>query len=1148
MPECPIEAEKAWGAKSAKRPCYWDEASQKVIPVSWKEFQTSRPTPEHLRAWFASNKTQVGCLGGWNGKHWLAWIDFDLHHFESQDALDAKLAWWALKYPILGEAPKFRSPSGGYRYLIAFEHKPDKFGGNSGFCFTPGDKERLGELLTNNGGHTLLPPTQSYNGAYQWERWSKYPPVVETPEAIGLYPVGKKTPEPRTITPRPVNRGYVPGAVALDQVLCPSAAKILQLGAKKGKRSDAIATLANEIYGWINWLNTNNISFNGHPYDLIQYAWNLMEDADKDPDKWRRIITKIESDPTLRPAAHPRRGDEACWKKVHKLAKITNFRNTPTPIGTPGTVTIIPPAITPTKKDSGGNPPPPGDNDGSGGDGGENAGEEKQFTQIVLEQLYTDTPWISCGGTLYRWTGTYYKRTSEAEHYHRITHFANKFVVLVGKKGKKTYPYATPYHTQQALKWVKNFYIIDADDLNPSGINCTNGVLQIEWDAPNAISVPVPTPRLVPHSPTQYFTYEPLAEYDPNANSDACQTLLNALTAPQQDIFLKTIAASLDLPTIRKCQSRGVRTLILTGDGQNGKDTLREVVSMMYGHHGVTGKTLSDFVAYDEGRKFPLAGLEHSRINWAPENSNIPRLDNVQALKQFITGEPLDCERKGQDAFSFKPKGIAIFNANGVLNLQGTQDAIKSRLSILAMEKQFKRNADPKKGEIEADPRFKDDPNFIKSEVLPSFLNRVLDALTRLLSEGIDYSSCEQALAETQTKNSHLFQFAADTGLGYVPGASVAAGEIWKRLEQWYQDNGTLTYEDLGYDRKKAIWVDQPRRSDANVRGVNQIVGRFLQLFPKAKRATRRTGPDNKQIIVLEGIDFFPEDPTGGGAEVTLPLKGSQLEVSWEVKNPDYTGNGSHGSQFSPPSAHKEKNQTPLTAKDNPLPQTLPPSLVEQNEKNPLESNKGVSVTSVTSNDAKSRVSAFPSGFPVTSGEAETDFRDEADDNLIESSELARHLLRCDTYADVKKLHALYSKAAIDAAKGVMKEEERLNFEAIASQCANLSPAAPEVAPVKAVTPPLNPNLKVDPLQRPDWETTRGKEVFGGFHVGDRIQHQDGRNGTVCDPESDSTPCVLNANDEAIWYEDLVPVWFDAYVIGYPVGWFVPDILRPVDA
>jgi len=34
MPECPIEAAKVWGEKSAKRPCYWDEACQKVRVVS----------------------------------------------------------------------------------------------------------------------------------------------------------------------------------------------------------------------------------------------------------------------------------------------------------------------------------------------------------------------------------------------------------------------------------------------------------------------------------------------------------------------------------------------------------------------------------------------------------------------------------------------------------------------------------------------------------------------------------------------------------------------------------------------------------------------------------------------------------------------------------------------------------------------------------------------------------------------------------------------------------------------------------------------------------------------------------------------------------------------------------------------------------
>ena len=477
------------------------------------------------------------------------------------------------------------------------------------------------------------------------------------------------------------------------------------------------------------------------------------------------------------------------------------------------------------------------------------------FNQKLLNFLYGDKPWICVDGKLYSWTGTHYEYSPDSVERRKITSFCNTFVVA-NAQGDITYPYANTASVNEGLRWVKYNHEIDSRLLNPPGLNCTNGVLEIRWDVIS--SNPMPQWELVPHDPNQYFTYEPLVKYDPEANTEACDRLLEALEAPQRDIFLKTIGASFDLTTIRKYKGRMVRALLLKGHGSNGKDTLREAVSAMYGHQGMTNKTLADFAAYDEGRKFPLAPLKYSRVNWASENANTTRLDKIQSLKAFITGDPLDSERKGQDEDPFKPKGVALFNCNDTPNLRGTLEAIAGRYGVLAFNKTFKIGANRSKGELEADPRFKDDPEFLKSEVLPAFLNRVLDALTRLMTEGIDYSCTEDALESIQIENSHLFQFCKDTGLKVDPEGMVTAGELWTILEQWYIDNGTLTYEETSTGKRKSIWIDQARKGDANVKGANQIVARFQALFPPVKRVTIGKGK-----MALQGLSFASPPPNG---------------------------------------------------------------------------------------------------------------------------------------------------------------------------------------------------------------------------------------------------------------------------------------------
>ena len=539
---------------------------------------------------------------------------------------------------------------------------------------------------------------------------------------------------------------------------------------------------------------------------------------------------------------------------------------------------------------------------------------KETFVQFTLDALYGDKPWICVNGKLYYWTGTYYKHSEDGLEIRRLADWCDTYIGQ-DKKGQLIYPYAKPSKVKEALEWIKMKLWVSSSQINPPGLNCTNGVLSIEWEGST------PTWKLTPHTPDLYYIYKPLVKYDPDANNEFCSRLLEALDAPQQDIFLKTIAASLDLATVRKFKGRLVRGLILKGHGSNGKDTLREIVKLLYGRQGLTGCTLSDFAAYDSGRKFTLSRLRHSRVNWASENANTAQLDKIQSLKAFITGDSISSERKGKDEEEFEPAAIALFNANDTPKLQGVLEAIAGRYGILSFNKTFKIGADKSKGELEADPRFKYDPDFLQSEVLPTFLNRVLDALSRLMSEGIDYSCTQKALEDIQAENSHLFQFAQDTGLGYNPNSTLTAREIWGILEQWYLDNGTLTYLESTTGSSKAVWMEQASPYDRNVKGANQVLGRFQKLFPKAKRVVVPSPDGKSRHAALKGLGFNssppPEEPPPGGEPPPDPVPTQPRPSPDPIPDPinnEKSGVPTHPTQFSHPSA---ENQNALIAEEN---------------------------------------------------------------------------------------------------------------------------------------------------------------------------------------------------------------------------------------
>jgi len=469
-----------------------------------------------------------------------------------------------------------------------------------------------------------------------------------------------------------------------------------------------------------------------------------------------------------------------------------------------------------------------------------------EFTQVAEKTLYSEEPWISIDNKLYRWNGKYYEHSPDEIELQRIKPLAEKISYFDAKRRCKVFPNASPSKLKAALEWVKIGCAVQPERVNPPGLNCKNGVLQIQWTGKE------PSFSLIPHSPEFLYTYAPLAEYDPVADSADCDRLLSALEQEQQDVFLRTISASLDIDTVRRFHGRGVRALLCKGVGSNGKDALREAVSQMWGKTGMSSVALEDFQQYDEGRKFPIAPLASSRINWSSENSASVRMDNLQSLKRAITGDPLHQEFKGKDHKEFKPRAIHLFNVNDVPYLRSAQESIKSRFAILSFNRIFKKNADSSRGEIEVDPRFKDDAEFIEQRILPALLNRTIEAFKLLMAEGIDFACCDAAMQETQISQSHLYEFASESGLTYDSQSVMPIGELWEHLEGYYRDTGVLRIEFAG-SREIRVWEDPVRPGDPYVKGQNQVAQRFINLYPQCKKV-----PLGKNRFGIKGLAFKP--------------------------------------------------------------------------------------------------------------------------------------------------------------------------------------------------------------------------------------------------------------------------------------------------
>ncbi|MGI0481316.1 DUF5906 domain-containing protein, partial [Geminocystis sp. CENA526] len=302
------------------------------------------------------------------------------------------------------------------------------------------------------------------------------------------------------------------------------------------------------------------------------------------------------------------------------------------------------------------------------------------------------------------------------------------------------------------------------------------------------------------------------------------------LDEPYKSLFVKSLSTILEFKTIKEEWDR-IKALLLIGDGSNGKDTLREVISLILGEQGITSCSLNDF---SQSRGFNLARLAtNPKLNWSSENKEI-NIDSIQSLKQAITGDPLFIEGKGKDGFEVKLNTLFVFNTNHKPDLKGNQFAIQSRLTLIPFTKTYSMN--PKQGELKADPRFKHNKNFLVNEVAPALLNLLIDAYGEVYKNGINYQESENYFNEVIEDNNHLRRFAKEFGLIYTGNDDdqLSIGDIYSYLTEYYFNHGYLDFEETSNGKKKSIWADDDKR-DPVVKNSNKLKSRILELFPKVK-------------------------------------------------------------------------------------------------------------------------------------------------------------------------------------------------------------------------------------------------------------------------------------------------------------------------
>ena len=195
-----------------------------------------------------------------------------------------------------------------------------------------------------------------------------------------------------------------------------------------------------------------------------------------------------------------------------------------------------------------------------------------------------------------------------------------------------------------------------------------NGVLNIE------------TGELLPFSPEYIITNRIPWDYNPSAYSEIADKTLNKIACDDKDI------RSLLEECIGYCFYRKnilQKSFILIGDKHNGKSTFIKCLNRILGDDNISAMDLKNL-----GDRFSKATLFKKLANIGDDISD-DFIPDPSLFKKIVSGDRIQAEFKGQDAFEFNPYVKLVFSANNLPRIKDKTGAVLRRLEIIPFNANF---------------------------------------------------------------------------------------------------------------------------------------------------------------------------------------------------------------------------------------------------------------------------------------------------------------------------------------------------------------------------------------------------------------------------------------------------------------------------
>jgi putative DNA primase/helicase len=280
----------------------------------------------------------------------------------------------------------------------------------------------------------------------------------------------------------------------------------------------------------------------------------------------------------------------------------------------------------------------------------------------------------------------------------------------------------------EALKYLKNMApFLTAEEAVDTGnvLNLKNGLLDLD------------TLELKSHTPEFRTIIQLPVAYNPDADTSVIDEYFKRVMPEDTIPVVQEYIGYCFLPTMKYEGS-----LILHGEGGNGKGTLIEMIENLIGKDNFSNVSFEDLTE----SRFAVAQLFGKLANLNSDIHN-QTLESTAVFKQVVSGDMMQAEFKYMPPFSFRNRAKLIYSANEPPTTKDNTDGFHRKLMLVPFPTKFNDHAFREK--------------LFTEEAIQALLLRSLQGMKRLVAQGkfSDSETIAESKAEYRRKSDTAAHF-----------------------------------------------------------------------------------------------------------------------------------------------------------------------------------------------------------------------------------------------------------------------------------------------------------------------------------------------------------------------------------------------------